>query len=468
MPEIFMAMMKEEWRLHSALFGSVSFALFPVLIGAISFMSAFLLPLIRESLPVGSVLSVTVALFVVMGMMVGGFGLLGKEVMNRRFGHASLISYSGRTLPLTERLIFANFVVKDIVYYFFLWILPFGLGFMVAAPFIGVSLSVGMLLLFSVTLSFLTGLSLVFLLSVIYTRSRLALGVVLVLLVAAAAGAWIFRGITPLFYFPPLVLYSSFSPLVLVLSLLVILVPFTLAIALFSTEYHDTEKSYPDLFTPVSRRLSRSPFPALSAKDVIDLYRSGHLVGQTLFSFLLPLGVIWFFLSLMSSVVYGGDLLVFFALVTGIISATIYTWITEFDEITAYSCLPVGVGQLITSKAVTYAVLQLVPAVLLTVVSLVTGNGGVLLFILAAWVSVSFYALGVTVYLMGLSPSVMLYNARVFLSYLVLVGLPALFLAAIATFGVVFLLTGLFLLLPGWWFFVKGRRKWEGRDYTGF
>ena len=63
MPELFIAMMKEEWRLHSALFGSVSFALFPVLIGAISFMSAFLLPLIRETLPVGSVLSVTVAMF---------------------------------------------------------------------------------------------------------------------------------------------------------------------------------------------------------------------------------------------------------------------------------------------------------------------------------------------------------------------------------------------------------------------
>jgi hypothetical protein len=468
MPDLFIAMMKEEWRLHSALFGSVSFALFPVLIGAISFMSAFLLPLIRETLPVGSVLSVTVALFVVMGMMVGGFGLLGKEVMNRRFGHASLLSWSGRTLPLTERFIFANFVVKDVVYYFFLWILPFGLGFFMAAPFIGVSLAVSLLLLLSITLSFLTGLSLVFLLSVIYTRSRLALGVVLVLLLAAAIYAWVILGITPLLYFPPLIVFSSFSPLVLGLSLLVIAVPFTLAIALFTTEYHDTEKSYPDLFTPVSRRLSRFPFPALSAKDFIDLYRSGHLIGQVIFSFLLPLGVIWFFLSLMSSVVYGGNLLVFFALVTGIISATMFTWITEFDEITAYSCLPVGVGHLITSKAATYAFLQLVPAVLIIFVSFPTGNAGELPFILAAWASVSFYALGVTVYLMGLSPSVMLYNARVFLSYLVLVGVPTLFLAAIATFGVVFLLGGLLLLLPSWWLFRKGRVKWEGRDYTGF
>jgi hypothetical protein len=468
MLDLFIAMFREEWRMHSTLFGSLSFALFPVLIGAASFMSAILLPVVRTALPVGSVLSVTVALFVVMGMMVGGFGLLGKEVMNRRFGHASLLAYSGRTLPLTERFVFLNFVVKDIVYYFILWILPFGLGFMAASPFIGISIPTALLLLLSITLSFLTGLSAIFLLSVIYTRSRLALGVVLVLGILLGVGAWAATGINPLLFFPPLLVFSAFSPLVLGLSLLVILIPCILAFALFTSEYHDTEKLFPDRFTPVSRRLRMFPFPALTAKDFLDLYRSGHGIGQAIFSFLLPLGIIWFFLSLLSSVVYPGGLLVFFALVTGIISATMFTWITEFDEITAYSCLPVGVSQLITSKAATYAVLQLVPAILLIAVSLATGNGSDLLFILAAWVSVSFYALGVTIFLMGLSPSVMLYNARVFLLYMVLLGLPALFLAAIAAFGVAFLLGGLVLFIPAWLLFQRGRAKWDARDYTGF
>lgn len=461
-------MLKEEWRLHSTLFGSVSFALFPILIFAISCTSSLLLPIIREELPVGSVLSTTVALFVVMGMMVGGFGLLGKEVMNRRFGHASLLSYSARTLPFTERFIFLNFVVKDIIYYFFLWIFPFGAGFIIASPFIGVSLSVSLLLLLSVTLSFLTGLSAIFLLSVIYTRSRWILGIVIIIGAAGWLAGWVATGINPLLFFPPLLVFISFSPLALTASLLVILIPCLLAFVFLVTEYHDTERHYPDLFTPVSRYLSRLPFPALTTKDLLDLYRSGTGIGQTLFSFLLPLGIIWFFLSLLLPLFVDGELIVSFALVTGIFSATMFTWITEFDNFSSYSCLPIGIGQLITSKAATYALLQIIPAIFLIIVTLATGNDRYLLFALMVWGSLSFYCLAVTVYLMGLTPGVMLYNAKVFLTYLVLTGLPALVLAGAATIDAAFLFFSLLLLLPGWRLFLKGRAKWEEREYTGF
>jgi hypothetical protein len=466
--DLFFAMLKEEWRLHSTLFGSISFALFPILIFAASVMSALLLPLIRAAIPGGSVLSVTVALFVVMGMMVGGFGLLGKEVMNRRFGHASLLSYSGRTLPFTERFIFLNFVIKDIVYYFILWILPFGAGFMVASPFLGIPVSGSLLFLLSITLSFLCGLSVIFLLSVIYTRSRLALAVFIIIGIVVWVIAWVATGINPLLFFPPLLVYAAFSPLVLALSLLLILIPCLLAFGLFTTEYHDTEKCYPDLFTPISRDLRIFPEPALTTKDFLDLYRSGNGIGHTLFSFLLPLGIIWFFLSLLSGMLFEGGMIVFFALITGIISSTMFTWITEFDTLGAYSCLPLGVARLITSKAATYSVLQVIPAILLIIVSLMTGNGSYLLFVLVVWGSVSFYALAVTVYLMGLSPGVMLYDAKVFLLYMILLGIPTLFLAGIAASGIIFLMGAPLLLLPAWWLYLKGRAKWDGRDYTGF
>jgi len=52
--ELFIAMVKEEWRMHSTMFGSLSFALFPVMIFGIAFMGAFLLPLLRETLPAGN------------------------------------------------------------------------------------------------------------------------------------------------------------------------------------------------------------------------------------------------------------------------------------------------------------------------------------------------------------------------------------------------------------------------------
>ena len=52
--ELFIAMMKEEWRVHSTIFGSLSFAMFPVMIFGIAFMGAFLVPLMRNTLPAGA------------------------------------------------------------------------------------------------------------------------------------------------------------------------------------------------------------------------------------------------------------------------------------------------------------------------------------------------------------------------------------------------------------------------------
>jgi hypothetical protein len=153
--ELFMAMVKEEWRMHSTMFGSLSFAMFPVMIFGIAFMGAFLLPLLRSTLPAGNLALIVHANFLLLGFMVGAFGLLGNEVMNRRFGQASLLAYSARSLPLSEVHIFFTFVVKDVVYYFFLWVFPFGFGYILASPFIGVPLSAALPLLLTLTLAFL-------------------------------------------------------------------------------------------------------------------------------------------------------------------------------------------------------------------------------------------------------------------------------------------------------------------------
>ena len=130
--ELFTNMVKEEWRVHSTMFGSLSFALFPVMIFGIAFMGSFLIPLMRITLPAGNLTLIVHANYLMLGIMVGGFGLLGNEVMNRRFGQASLLAYSARSLPLSEKFIFLNFVMKDTVYYFFLWVLPFGLGYILS------------------------------------------------------------------------------------------------------------------------------------------------------------------------------------------------------------------------------------------------------------------------------------------------------------------------------------------------
>jgi hypothetical protein len=466
--ELFTAMVKEEWRMHSTMFGSLSFALFPVMIFGIAFMGAFLLPLLRTTMPAGNLVLIVHANFLLLGFMVGAFGLLGNEVMNRRFGQASLLAYSARSLPLGESHIFVTFVIKDVIYYFFLWVFPFGFGYLLASPFIGVPLSQGLLLLLTLTLSFLYGLCVVFLLSSLYARSRLLLWVAVLILGAAAGTVITLTGMNPALFFPPLLLYSAFSWVNLLVSVIVLAVMFTLSVFLFSPEYAGTTKDHRNAYIPLVTRFAFLPDPPLAAKDLIDLYRSGSVVGQTIFSFLIPLAVIWFFLSLLGPYLPPHGLLFMFAIITGVIASTMYTWVTMFDTFGPYACLPVAVSRLISGKLTTFAVLQIVPAVFIALVALLTGEFGSLVPAVVLCLSVSFYAAGVMVWLTGLSPNVLVYDVKVMAIYLVLTGIVLTIFSALAFANPLYALAAVVLLLPAWWFVQKGQARWDAVDPAGF
>ncbi|MDD1686988.1 hypothetical protein [Methanoregula sp.] len=468
MLELFHAMMKEEWRIHSTMFGSLSFALFPVMIFGIAFMGAFLVPLMQTTLPAGNLTLILHASYLMLGIMVGGFGLLGNEVMNRRFGQASLLAYSARSLPLKESFIFSNFVVKDTVYYFFLWVLPFGLGYIIASPFIGVSLASALLLLLTLTLAFLFGLCAVFFLSTVYARSRPALWLILLAVVAGGAGLAVVTGTNPALFFPPLLLNHAFTWTNLIGSCAILAILFGVAIALFNPESVGSEKNYRNAFSPLMARLSFLPNPPLAAKDAIDLYRSGSLIGQTLFSFILPLAVIWFFLSLLGPYFPPHGLLFIFAITTGVIASTMYTWVTMFDNFGPYACLPVAVSTLIAGKLTTFTILQLLPAIFIAVVAILSGEIAFLVPAVVLGLAVSFYAVAVMAWLCGLSPNVLVYDVKVLALYLILVGIVIVLFTAAAFANPYFALASLILAVPAWWFVQKAKVRWDAVDPAGF
>lgn len=466
--ELFVAMLKEEWRVHSTMFGSLSFALFPVMIFGIAFMGAFLTPLMRTTMPSGNLTLIIHGSFLMLGIMVGGFGLLGNEVMNRRFGQASLLAYSARSLPLSEQFIFLNFVVKDTVYYFFLWVFPFGLGYILASPFTGVSLTTALLLLLTLTLAFLFGLCTVFFLSTVYARSRPALLVILLALGIGGGSLAALTGTNPALFFPPLLLNSAFSWGNLLVSCAVLVLLFAIAIVLFNPESVGSEKIYKDSLAPLMRKFAFLPNPPLSAKDTIDLYRSGSMIGQTIFSFLLPLAVIWFFLSLLGPFFPPHGLLFIFAITTGVIASTMYTWVTMFDSFGPYACLPVAVSTLITSKLTTFSVLQVIPAAFIAIVAVLSGETAFLIPAVVLGVSVSFFAVGVMAWLCGLSPSVLVYDVKVLLVYLILVGIVLTVFTSVAFANPYFSLSAVILAIPTWLFIRKAKVRWDAEDPAGF
>ena len=245
-------------------------------------------------------------------------------------GKRACLAYSAKSLPISVQEIFCTFVVKDTVYYFFLWVLPFVGGFAIASPFIGIPLvALPALLLLTLTLTFLTGLSVVFFLSTVYARSKPALGVILALILVTGAVLYLYAGINIALYFPPLMLFYSFSWVTLAITCAMILILSTVAVLLFTSEYTDTTKRYSSALAPFAQRLSFFPYPPLAAKDLIDLCRSGSFIGQTIFSFLIPLGLLWFLLSVLTRLLPPGGVLLLFAILTGVIASTMYTWITS-------------------------------------------------------------------------------------------------------------------------------------------
>jgi hypothetical protein len=466
--ELFTAMVKEEWRVHSTMFGSLSFALFPVMIFGIAFMGSFLLPLMQNTLPAGNLTLIVHANYLMLGIMVGAFGLLGNEVMNRRFGQASLLAYSARSLPLSEKFIFANFVIKDTVYYFFLWVLPFGFGYILASPFTGVPLADALLLLLTLTLAFLFGLCGVFFLSAVYARSRLALLLALGVISVGLAGLAAMTGMSPVLFFPPLLLNSMFTWANFLISCAVLVLLFGIAIVLFNPESVGSEKTYKDSFMPLMRSFSFLRNPPLTAKDALDLYRSGSLVGQTIFSFLLPLAVIWFFLSLLGPFFPPHGLLFLIAVTTGVIASTMYTWVTMFDTFGPYACLPVAVSTLIASKLTTFAVLQMIPALFIASVALLSGEAAYLIPAVVLGISISFYAVGIMAWLCGLSPNVLVYDVKVLFVYLILVGIVLTVFTAMAFANPYYALSSVILAVPAWLLVQRAKTRWDSVDPAGF
>ena len=421
--EIFVCMLKEEWRMHSTLFGNLNFALFPILIFGMAFMGTFLIPFTSRLMDV-NMLAVSIhSMYCIMGLMVGSFGIMGKEMMNRRFGQGSLLIHSARSLPISERRLFGNFVVKDTLYYFMLWILPFCLGFLIASPFNAISIHYPLLMFVTASLAFLTGMCTVFILSSVYSRSRAALYAVIVLAFAAFVALYLLSGdimrVMRLFMLPSEI-FLNFSFPLLIISAAVIIVLFIPAIFLFSPETHAGEKRYVAALCPLYDRLSRLPFIrcridaekasekdfvyaaaqkelTIIAKDFIDLHRSGIGIGQTLFSFVLPVGLIWLVLSVLSDVLMPEQIFMVIAAVTGIIASTMYTWLTEFESFSAYLFLPVKVSSIIRAKIMTFSVLHVVPAVFLIVIAAVTGVLASAVFAIVFAFSVSYYALAIAV-----------------------------------------------------------------------
>ena len=469
--DIFKSMIKEEWRMHSSLFGHSGFALFPVFIFLFTFFVSLVLPVFREIVTDAQIALGMHYIFLLVGAMVGAFGLMGREFMNRRFGQASLIAYSSRVLPVSERFIFANFLGKDVVYYFILYILPFVAGFALAVKFVpagnfGASATL-LTLLLTLSLSFMIGISAVFFLSTVYAHS----GKILLLCLFAASLLLLHisgnLNQDTLYSLPSLSFFLVPSENQLLLSGVLILVPSALSLIFLKIDFPQAQKSFSNSFSKLCRYLGSYRYAAFVAKDSLDLKRSEGGLGKIIFSFVLPLLLVWTLLSALGKVIPALSTLTLFALVLGVLSSSMYNWLTEYDIFSSYAFLPLKASDMIKSKLNSYLILNLVPLVILTLLALKKDPMS-LIPSLILFLTISLYMVSVLVFLTGLSPSINLYNGKTFALYMLSV-MPLLMLNIILSmFGPYYALVDLLLIPVALYILGKGFRKWDRNECRCF
>jgi hypothetical protein len=467
MLQILRSMIKEEWRIHSSLFGGSMFALFPIIMMVITFLGSISLPYLKEIIPTSQMLVILNYTFLLFGLSVGAFGLLGKEVMNRRFGQASLLAYSSRTLPVSERNILANFIVKDIIYYFFLWILPFGMGFAFASFFISVSLTYTLSILSIATLSFLMGLSVSFFLSTIYAHSaKILISILAATAVAVTALASYYgTGFASLAQVLSFSLIPSFNQITL--SLLIIVIPTTFSLAFIKVDYPIRKRTFNNSLDPLTGLFRFSKYSTFMSKDFLDFKRSEGGLGKIIFSFIIPLFFIWILLSIFMKFVPILNPFIVFSMFLGIMSSSFYNWFTEFDLFNSYAFLPIKVSTMMRSKINSYMIINIVSVAILISAMLLTGQEAFFLPSLMSFLAISSYTLSITVYLVGLNPNILLYNAKIFSEYLALIS-PLLLALIFLSFFPVILAFSIVLVPISYVIIKKSYEKWDKVEQPHF
>lgn len=413
----FVAMIREEWRLHAQLFGGWRFAGIPLLLAALTASGGWLLRI--AGTPSATVLVGVHALAFVFGLHVGTIGLVGRDSLESLLGNVTLLLSSSRTLPLSPRRLLGVFLLKDVVYYAVLVLAPALLGLAVASA---IELGQAAVAFATVTATMALGFAVVFTGIALRTRGRRG---TLALVGAGLVGvvAWVRFGVTPVAYTPYALLGSEASGISgAAVDATRALGPTVLLVAvgtwLYDPTFQSPTRTRAASFDAWRRRLGDED--GLVTKTLFDVARSGGGLVKVPFSagivLAIAVGTVEFVDVLTGRPPATGTTL---GALLGLTSFTTYNWLTQFDDPGSYLIYPVSIDAVLAAKY--RAFLALGPPVGVGTYALV-----------AAWyrppivdavagaalvLGLQGYLFGVTVYLAGLQPEELLFDTVLFAGF---------------------------------------------------
>lgn len=416
---VFREMLREEWRLHSELLGGARFGAFPLLIVGLVAGAVWLLD--YTGTDPSAVVAGLHALAFVFGLHTGSIGFVGRDAVGNVLGEMTLVVFSGRTLPLSKSRLLGIFVVKDVVYYAALFLLPMAVG---VAPAVlasgGFGLTTVPLLWVTLTATFVLGIGLTIAGVGLSAKGRPGGALVLALAVGAVA-AW-YTGV-PVLSYTPYGLYQNPTLASAGGSAGLILLAYTVGAATFDPQVQSTDRSVgPDF----RRWLARVDDP-VAAKTLLDVDRSSGGFGKVLFSAAVLLGVTAGLVDLASDITgVAPSVGVSFGAVLGLTGFTTYNWLTTNDDVESYLAQPLDAESVFHGKL--RAFLLLGPAVGLAFYAVGvawhrTPLGSALVGAVVL-VGVACYVFGLTIYLAGMSPNEFLFDTGLYAAFGAAVAVP--------------------------------------------
>lgn len=463
---LFVEMLREEWRMHSHLFGGPRFAAFPAFIAAIG--AATVWALTETGTGVDTIVAGAHVLVLLFGLQTGTVGLMGRDVMRNLLGDVSLLLSAGRTLPISRRGLLGVFLVKDALYYALLFVAPITLALSPALPLVRLPL-----LWVTLVLTFVLGAAITLTIVSILTRgipgTLVGLG-----FLAAIVASWFGRAaIVPS---SPLGLYENPGVARGLVVLAVVAVFSLVGVLGYDPEYVRPSRTAENVYGRWRDRLPNDD--PLVAKTLLDVARSSGGFWKIGVSAAILLAVSVFLVDLVGQIT-GIDPRpgVAFGCILALTAFTTYNWLTQYDDLSFYQRYPIPVSRVFDAKGWAFVLLGLPVSSFFFLVA-VWWQGATRLDAiagLALLVGLQPYLFGLTVALAGFDPNEFLFDTARFALYTlgIAVVLVPVLIAAIAipvirpVHTVGFVMVGAVAGAVGTWLYRWSIPGWTERIRTG-
>jgi hypothetical protein len=425
-------MLREEYRLHTSYSSKRTFLAIPLFVFLLAMMVSLTLSNIQGTISLRDlIINLNGGVFLY-GMSVGAFGFLGKSYVERRQGKQNFIVAMPALLPMSYRSTFRGMYLRDMIFYLALILGPAFLGLLSGGLIVNHSIASMTAVFVTMILSFLLGISLSFMVSVIGSRSKAAFFVIVAVIITLIVGFGVFH----LYGIEAIVLPIGFqytlppfggdltSGIPFLISTLLLVTAFSaLAVALVPETFEGEAKIKGPRTETYSSYLPKLAFTRsyrpMLAKEIVDLQRSGTL-GKMVFTFIAPLTFLsfttWYVNNGLNVPV--GFNIVFYAAMVGFFGVLLYSWLTNMDLVDYYETLPVNVPTVIRSKLFIFLLLSLSISTAFVLAISLLNNETRLLWLALPVLYVTSIFMGVAMsYLTGLHPNSFLFNPDVLFKF---------------------------------------------------